>query len=228
MRILLVDDDSAVLDWARLVLREDGHSTDAAKTSTEGQALARSLPYDLAIVDLDLPDGSGLALVLALRAAGQELPIIMLTGRDEDDVTVACLDAGADDYLVKPVTNAVLRARVRAATRRGGARRTEQLVFGGIFLDRLKRQARVGDRTLDLSPREFALLEHLLLHPGEVVSRSDLLSAVWGVRGDPHTNMVDATASRLRQKLTTAASVAQLVAVRGMGYTLQQGESTEA
>ena len=220
MRILVIDDDAMVSRWVAKVLGESDHAVDVAETAGDGQRLAMATHYDLAMVDLDLPDGSGLAIVQTLRRAGRKMPIIIMTGRADDDGIVAGLDAGADDYLVKPVANGVLRARVRAALRRGGAVQMDQLTVGALTMDRATRSVTAGSSSLSLSPKEYKLLEYFMLRPELVVPRADLLEKVWGMRFDTYTNVVDTTVSRLRQKLTDATPIPRLRTVRGAGYAL--------
>lgn len=209
-----------VVHWIEKVLGEAGYDVDAARTAVDGSRLAASVEYDLGIVDLDLPDGNGLLIVQQLRAAGRTMPIIIMTGRGDDEGIVAGLDAGADDYLVKPVPNGVLRARVRAALRRGGALQENTLSVGDLSMDRVHRIVKAGDTSLSLSPTEYKLLEFFMLRPEQVVARSDLLERVWGMRFDTFTNVVDTTVSRLRQKLGAGTSNPMLRTVRGTGFVL--------
>jgi len=220
VRILVIEDEATVARWIQMVLGEDGHHIDVAPTAADARRLTSSLEYDLAVVDLDLPDGNGLSVVQAMRGAGRATPILVLTGHGDDDGVVAGLDAGADDYLVKPVPTTVLRARVRAALRRGGATRTETLSVGALSMDRLRRIVKAGDATLSLSPKEFRLLEYFMLRPEQVVPRAELLERVWGMRFDTFTNVVDTTVSRLRQKLASGAMFPRLMTVRGTGFVL--------
>lgn len=220
VRVLVVDDDAMVAQWAEKVLGEIGFHVDVAHTADEGRALGLTVNYDLALIDLDLPDRNGLGIVYALRRAKRHYPIMIMTGNSEDDVLVSGLDAGADDYLVKPVSNAVLKARVRAALRRGGATVSDSLVCGNVALERLSRRVRVGDAEPAFTAREFSLLEYFLSRPGEISGRADLLERVWKMRFDTATNVVDATICRLRQKLLAAGATAVLHTVRGRGYRL--------
>ncbi|HEX6631096.1 MAG TPA: response regulator transcription factor [Gemmatimonadaceae bacterium] len=219
-RVLIVEDDPQVSAWVARLVEEEGHVVDVADRMAAADRLAAATPYGLAIVDLELPDRSGIALVHALRRAGQTLPIIILTGRAEDEVVVAGLDAGADDYLVKPVSDRVLRARVRAVLRRRDAGSRNELVLGPIALDPRTRQLRTPSGPVALSTQEYALLELFLQRPGEVIPRSTLLAHVWGVRFEPGTNRVDVAVSRVRQKLAAIEGAPQLRAVRGAGYRL--------
>ena len=220
MRVLVIDDDAMVSHWVAKVLREADHDVDVAATAGEGHRVAHSVSYDLALVDLDLPDGSGLSVIHDLRRAGKTMPIIVMTGRADDDGVVAGLNAGADDYLVKPVSTDVLRARVRAALRRGGAIKLDELVLGELAMDRVQHIVRAAGAVLTLSPKEYKLLEYFMLRPEQMVPRTDLLEQVWGMRFDTFTNVVDTTVSRLRQKLTGAVGTPRLRTARGVGYVL--------
>jgi DNA-binding response OmpR family regulator len=220
MRTLVIDDEPTIARWIARGLEEAGHAVDIATAAKEGQALATSIDYDLVLVDLGLPDGSGLGVVYALRRAGRTMPIIIVTGQADEERLIGALDAGADDFLTKPLSNGVLQARVRAALRRGGAVRSEEIVVGDLVLDRLTRSVRAGGHQLELSPKEFALLEDLMLRPEVVISRTDLLERVWGMRFASGTNVVDATVSRLRQKVAAAVSAPCIRGVRGVGFVL--------
>jgi len=220
MRVLVVEDDRGMAKLVRLLLNEDGYAVDLTASGEEGLSLARVNPYDALILDLGLPDRAGLTVVRSLRRAGSTLPILILTARAGTDEVVQGLDAGADDYLVKPFANAELKARVRALVRRGGAVRTEQVACGALVINRLTRHALVAGRQLDLTAREFALLEHLTLHAGEVVTRTSLLEAIWDMNFDPGTNVVDALVLRLRRKLAAAGPSPQVATIRGAGYRL--------
>ncbi len=222
MRILAVDDDRDLRSWIQKVLGEAGYHVDVAETAEEARALGLSVAYDVVLVDLDLPDRSGLSVVYALRRAGRQCPIVILTGTDDEDVIVSGLDAGADDYLVKPVPNGVLRARIRAVLRRASsnALANDSVVCGNISLQRSTRRLRIGECEPSLTTREFALLEHFLARPDDVIARSDLLERVWKMRFDTATNVVDATLCRLRAKLAAAGATPALTTVRGRGYVL--------
>jgi len=220
MRILVVEDDRTMSKLVRLLLAEDGCAVDVAPSGEEGLLLARVNPYDGIVLDLGLPDRAGLTVLRELRAGGSAVPVLILTGRREVDTVVHSLDAGADDYLVKPFANAEFKARLRALVRRGGARRTEQITCGALVVNRITRRALVDGRALALTAREFALLEHLALHAGEVVSRTMLLESIWDMHFDPGTNVVDALVLRVRRKLARAGPTPRVATVRGVGYML--------
>jgi two-component system, OmpR family, response regulator len=220
MRILVIEDDRGMAKLVRLLLTENGYAVDITASGEEGLSLARINPYDALILDLGLPDRAGLTVLRALRAEGSRMPVLILTARAGTDPVVQGLDAGADDYLVKPFANAELQARVRALVRRGGAVRTEQVACGTLVVNRLTRHALVAGRQLELTSREFALLEHLALHAGEVVTRTSLLEAIWDMHFDPGTNVVDALVLRLRRKLAAAGPSPLVETIRGAGYRL--------
>lgn len=228
VRILIVEDDRQVAEWLLRVLRGAGFQPHAAHTGESARRLAASADYDLALVDLGLPDMAGVSVVERFRHDGLKLPIIVLSGRSADQAVVAALDAGADDFVGKPVTGEVLLARVRAALRRGGATRTDELRMGDLVVDRVSHAVRAGGRQLPLTPREYHLLDHMLRHHDEVVSRSELLKRVWGLEFDPGTNVLEATMSRLRAKLPAGPGQPRIRTLRNAGYMLVLTEAAEA
>jgi DNA-binding response OmpR family regulator len=218
MRVLVVDDDPAFRRLADLALEEAGaEHGDAADAATARAALAKPPPFDAILLDIELPGERGVELLAELRRRGVSTPIVLVTVRDGVDDRVAGLDIGADDYLVKPFDFRELIARLRAAVRtRELAARTR---VGPVEIDRAHRQVTIEGRRIALSPREFDLLCALADAGGEAVSRADLLRRVWGLEIDPHTNVVDVHASRLRRKLHDREG--RLVQnVRGVGYRL--------
>lgn len=204
------------------MLAQDGYAIDVATSGEEARLLAFVNDYDGIILDLDLGDRHGFEILQELRAAGKSTPILLYTGTDASDFVVRGLDAGADGYLVKPVPNEELRARVRSLLRRGPAPRvTEQLALGELRLNRLTRRVSLGATRLDLTPRELKLLEHLMLRSGHVVSRSELHDKVWDMHFDPSSNLVDAHVARLRKKIAAATSSVSLTTRRGEGFILE-------
>jgi two-component system, OmpR family, response regulator len=220
MRLLVIDDDKLLADYIRLALQEDGHAVDVAHTAAEGRTNALVFSHDAIVLDFNLPDGSGLEVVEAIRGKGRSTPILMLTARDDKEDVIRCLDAGADDYLSKPFVIGELRARVRALVRRGGAVRNEQVTFGDLSLDRLQRRITREARELPLTPKEYSLLEFFLLNTGRVVTRTELLEKVWDMHFDPGSNVVDVHVARLRGKLQRASSQVSISTVRGSGFML--------
>jgi two-component system, OmpR family, response regulator len=220
MRILTVDDDPQIAKLTRMLLEEGGYAVDTAESCDVARTLAMVNEYDGVVLDLDLPDGSGITVVQDLRRNGRDTPILVLTGHAESQMTVRALDAGADDYLTKPFLPDVFKARVRALVRRGGATRTEKLAAGNVVLDRLTRTVLVSGTPLRVTPRELAMLEYLLLHTGEVVTRSQMLEKVFDLAHDPGTNVVDVNVARLRKKLEAAGASVKIEARRGMGLVL--------
>jgi len=220
VRILVVEDDPKTARFLKQGLEEEGHAVDLAGDGEEGSFLGHLNPYDLILLDIQLPKGDGLQLSTELRREGVETPILMLTGRDSTPDVVRGLNAGADDYLTKPFDFDELLARVNALTRRRGGPVSGILRFGDLELDRLKRQVRRGTRVIDLSPREFRLLEYFMLHPDQVVTRVQLLERVWDMSFDPETNVVDAHISNLRKKLENHGASRLIQTFRGAGYAL--------
>lgn len=220
MRALLVEDDLHLAKVLQLTLEQDGFAVDIAGTVETGRVLAMTHDFDAIVLDLVLPDGHGTALIQRLRQAGRNTPITVLTGLADDRATILALDAGADDYLTKPVALEIFRARIRALVRRGGAKRTEHLAAGNVVLNRLSREVLVAGVPLPLTPRELALLEHFLIRPESVVTRAELLGKVFGLRFDPGTNVLDVAVSRLRRKLLGAGAAVTIVGRRGVGFLL--------
>jgi len=220
VRALVVDDDATLTMLVRRLLEEDGYAVDVAGNAEDGRTLAMVNEYDAIILDLVLPDGNGIPVLQHLRREGKKTPIIVLTGTKDSEVTVRALDAGADDYLTKPINFGEFKARIRALVRRGGAQRTEQLTVGNVVLNRLSREVLVAGRQLSVTPRELALLEHFLMRPGEVVTRTELLEKVWDMTFDPGSNVVDVNVARVRKKLESATATISIVARRGLGFVL--------
>jgi len=227
MRILVVEDDRKVAGFIEMGLREEGYAVDLARDGDEAIVLAHVNDYDAILLDLMLPKKNGLQVAAELRREGRTTPILMLTARDATEDVVRGLDAGADDYLTKPFKFDELLARLRALVRRGGATRVERLTAGPLELDRLKHQAYVGGKALDLTPREFQLLEHFMMHKDDVVRRTELLEKVWDMHFDPESNVVDVHVGNLRRKLREAGYDGVIKTVRGVGFRLN-GSGTPA
>ena len=203
------------------VLEQEGFAVDHALTGNDAQTLAFVNEYDAIVLDLALPDRNGLTVLQALRKDGRTTPVIVLTGSKESQTTVRALDAGADDYVTKPIVIDEFRARMRALVRRGGAKRTEQLVLGNVVLNRLTRQVMVDGSECNLTAKEFQLLEHFLLNQGSVVTRAELLEKVWDMHFDPGSNVVDVHVTRLRKKLEGSKADIRIGARRGQGFVLE-------
>ena len=228
MRALLVEDDASSALLSSKLLEADGFAVDIAKTARDGLTNAMVTDYDLIVLDLGLPDGNGLSVVQALRREAKTAPIMILTGTLDKTTTVLALDAGADDFLTKPIIVDEFRARVRALIRRGGAQRTEQLVCGNVVLNRLSRQLFINGAEVTLTAKELPLLEHLLLHRNEVVTRAELLERVWDMHFDPGSHVVDVNVARIRKKLADAGADIRIGARRGMGFVLSAGDAPPA
>ncbi|HWN81928.1 MAG TPA: response regulator transcription factor [Candidatus Udaeobacter sp.] len=223
MHILVVEDDVRTVGFLQQSLEEDGHSVDVALDGRTALAKARAKPpHDLIVLDIQIPEPNGLEVCTTIRQEGITAPILILTGRDTPQDVAIGLDAGADDYLVKPFALVELLARVRALTRRQAAPGVKGILqVGSLELDRLKRRVRRSDREIPLAPRQFRLLEYLMLHTGRAVSRSELLREVWNLNFDPESNLVDAHISTLRSALERAGEPRLIHTVRGVGYTLK-------
>lgn len=227
MKILVVEDDRKVAGFIDHGLKEEGYVVDIAPDGDEATLLAHVNDYDVILLDVVLPKKNGFQIATELRREGRSTPILMLTSRDAVEDVVRGLDAGADDYLAKPFKFDELLARIRALHRRGGAERLEVLRCGTIALDRLHHAVTVGDRRLDLTAKEFQLLEYFMLHVGEVIHRTALLEKVWDMHFDPESNVVDVHVGNLRRKLERAAGDARLKTVRGVGFSLVHVSSAD-
>jgi two-component system, OmpR family, copper resistance phosphate regulon response regulator CusR len=220
MKILIVEDEAKTGDYLRQGLSEAGFVTDLARDGNDGLHLALSEAYDLVILDVMLPGLDGRAVLQAIRRAGKEIPVLFLTARDSVEDRVAGLEMGADDYLVKPFAFSELLARVRTLLRRGKTQVPDTLRAGDLELDLLKRRVHRGGRRIDLTAKEFALLELLLRRQGEVLPRSLIASQVWDMNFDSDTNVVDVAVRRLRAKVDDDFEPKLIQTVRGMGYVL--------
>lgn len=215
-RILIAEDEERIVSFLEKGLRAQGYTTLSVATGIDAAALARDDTFDLLILDLGLPLRDGRAVLREIRARGERLPVIVLTARDGIDDTVGSLEQGADDYVTKPFRFEELLARVRLRLRDEPALEATVLTVGTVSLDLRSRRATHETRTIDLTAREFALLESFMRHPGQVLSREQLLSHVWGYDFDPGSNVVDVYVRYLRQKLGGDV----IETVRGMGYRL--------
>jgi len=221
MRLLLIEDEPAIVRYLERGLREEGHQIQSANTGEDGMQIALTEDIDLVIVDIGLPGMDGHAVLSAIRRQKPAMPALMLTARDDVASKVRALDAGADDYVVKPFAFAELAARIRALTRRGDQRSAAAVELGDLRLDLLQRRAFRAGRSIELSNREFTLLAHLVQHAGQVLSRTQLLEAVWGYDFDPGSNVVDVYVRYLRRKLDEPGQPSLIQAVRGVGYRLE-------
>ncbi|HBD98987.1 MAG TPA: DNA-binding response regulator [Gemmatimonadetes bacterium] len=225
MRILVVEDEKKVARFLEKGLREEGYSVDVSHDGTDGLLKAHVHDYDLLVLDVMLPGKSGLEVVRELRARESSVPVLLLTARGDQDDIVLGLDAGADDYLTKPFGFDELLARVRALLRRGGSARPDRLIYDDLELDRVTHKAHRGGDRLDLTPKEFQLLEFLMLNAERVVRRTELLEKVWDLQFDPMSNVIDVHVGHLRRKLRESGDDPLVQTVRGVGYIFQKGEA---
>jgi len=225
MKILLIEDDAETAAYIANGLKEHGHTVDLAATGRDGLFLAAGEPYDMMVVDRMVPELDGLAIVKTIRAADVKTPVLFLTALGGVDERVAGLEAGGDDYLVKPFAFSELLARINALARRPplGAAQTE-LRVADLEMDLLKRNVTRHGETIELQPREFKLLEYLMSHAAQVVTRTMLLEHVWDFHFDPNTNVVETHISRLRAKVDKPFGSALIHTVRGAGYSLHPPE----
>jgi two-component system OmpR family response regulator len=229
MRVLLIEDEPETRSFVARGLRECGHVVEEASDGKEGLFLALEGRYDLMIVDRMLPGVEGLSIVESARSAGRRAPILVLSALGEVDDRVEGLRRGGDDYLVKPFAFSELLARLEALARRGEPEKGKtRLEVGDLEMDLLTRTVKRQGRGIELKPREFQLLEHLMRHAGQVVTRTMLLEKVWGYHFDPQTNVIDVHISRLRGKIDKDFERPLLHTVRGAGYVLRESDPTAA
>ena len=221
MKILVVEDEPKIRQAIRRGLEREGYAVDVAADGEEAVSFGTEYDYDAIVLDVMLPVMDGFAVCRELRARERRAPIVMLTARDAVDDRITGLDAGADDYLPKPFDFGELTARLRALIRRGPVERATVLTAGDLALDPAAHLATVGTSRIDLSAREFSLLEFLLHHAGEVVTRTQLLEHVWDVNYGGLSNVVDVYVGYVRRKLADGGSAAVIRTVRGVGYVLE-------
>lgn len=220
MRVLLVEDEAKIADFIRQGLSERGYAIDLAGDGEEALAWARAAAFDIIILDVLLPVRDGLAVCRELRRRGVQTPILMLTARDAIEDRVRGLDSGADDYLVKPFAFSELLARLRALTRRQPALLGALLRVGDLALDTATRQAHRGGRPISLTTKEYALLECLMRHPHQVLTRATIAGHVWNYDFDNATNVIDVHVRNLRRKIDDPCPTKLIQTVRGAGYRL--------
>ena len=223
MNVLLVEDDEQVGNFIVGELISAGHTCVYALDGQAGLEQAKSQSFDVMVIDRMMPKLDGLGLIKALRVAGDQTPALVLSALGEVDDRVQGLHSGADDYLVKPFSFAELLARLEVLNRRAAASNSEEptrLIVGDLTMDLLRQEVRRANVSINLQPREYKLLEHLMRHAGQVVTRAMLLENVWGYHFDPQTNVIDVHISRLRQKIDKDFELPLLSTVRGAGYRL--------
>jgi DNA-binding response OmpR family regulator len=220
MRILVVEDEPAIADFLRRGLQAEGYAVDCAHDGLEGERRALSGDVDLVILDVMLPQRDGMVVLDKIRARKPALPVIILTARGEVEDKVSALDSGANDYVTKPFSFDELAARVRAHLRSPEQGRATELEVAGIRLDFLTRRVERGGMPITLSAREFELLAYFMRHPGQVLSKQQILSAVWGYDFDPGTNVVEVYVGYLRRKLAAHGGPAPIETLRSVGYRL--------
>ena len=221
MKILIVEDDSETLSFIKKGFEQDGNLVDVAANGEDGLLMATTSDYDVIILDRMLPRIDGLSVVRTLRANNNNTPILILSAMSEVDQRVEGLEAGCDDYLVKPFAYSELKARtIILSKRRDNLTTSNELVVGKLKLDQRKRQVFLDGSEIVLKPREFKLLEYLMLHSGQVVTRTMLLEHVWDYHFDPQTNIIDVHISRLRTKIDQDPSNPMIETVRGAGYRI--------
>ena len=223
MKLLIVEDDKEAAGYLKRALNQAGHAVDHAAAGRDGLMLAVGESYDVIILDRMLPEIDGLAILRTIRASGVKTPVLLLTALGGIDDRVEGLEAGGDDYLVKPFAFAELQARVNALARRPPTQDLRaELVVADLKLDLLKRAVTRAGRRIELQPREFQLLEYLMRHAGRVVTRTMLLESVWDFHFDPKTNIVETHMSRLRGKVDRGHGCELIHTVRGAGYVLRE------
>jgi DNA-binding response OmpR family regulator len=221
MKILVIEDDPTVGEFVRRGLEEQRWQADLVNNGLEGERMAISQPYDLVILDMRLPGRNGLDVLRTLRSRGFERPVLVLTAQDAVDAKVETLRAGADDYVTKPFAFEELLARVEALLRRPRAMASPLLRVLDLELDQGTRDVRRGEESIELTPKEFAVLEYLMRHAGRVMSRTLITEYAWGYHFDPGTNIVDVVINHLRKKIDAKFEKKLITTVRGVGYMIR-------
>lgn len=227
MKVLIVEDDAEVSAYVDQGLTELGHTAEVCSNGKDGLFLATTESYDVLIIDRMLPGLDGISLIKTLRGVDKQVPVLILSALGEVDDRVTGLRSGGDDYLVKPFAFSELLARIEVLYRRSSSSKEERpttLSIADLELDLLSRKVRRGGQSIELQSREFKLLEYLLQHKGQVVTRTMLLENVWDYHFDPQTNVIDVHISRLRQKIDKGHSIALIRTVRGAGYIIEDSD----
>jgi two-component system OmpR family response regulator len=222
MRVLVVEDEKKMGELLKRGLQQEGYSVDLASNGEDAVWLGTENDYDAMILDIGLPDVDGLEVCRSLRQAGRWVPVLMLTARDAVPDRIAGLDVGADDYVTKPFSFAELLARLRALIRRGAVERPTRLEVGDLALDPAARRVWRGEAEIDLTSKEFALLEFFMRHPGEVLSRTLIMEHVWDFAYEGGSNVVDVYVRHLRDKIDRPFAKRSIETVRGAGYRLRE------
>lgn len=220
MRILIVEDERRLNDILQRSLKAEGYTVDGVISAAEGFESIKNFHYDLVVLDLQLPDGSGTSLLKRIREHGHTMPALVLTARSDLDAKLENFRAGADDYVVKPVAMAELAIRVQALLRRGPALQENIIRADDLEINRLTRQVKRGGRRIELSAKEYSLLEYLLLNSGRILSRSMIVEKIWDQSFEGLTNIVDVYIGHLRRKIDEGHDAKLIRTVRGLGYTL--------
>ena len=221
MKILVIEDDPTVGEFVRRGLEEQRWHTDLVANGVDGERMALGQPYDLIVLDMRLPGRNGLDVLRSLRARGFERPVLVLTAQDAVDAKVETLRAGADDYVTKPFAFEELLARVEALARRPKALASPTLIVADLVLDQATREVRRAGELIELTPKEFAVLEYLMRHAGRVMSRTLITEYAWGYHFDPGTNIVDVVINHLRKKIDAKHEKKLITTVRGVGYMVR-------
>lgn len=225
MRILIIEDEKEVASLVQRALLEESHAVDVAADGPQGEDMALAEAYDLIILDLMLPKKDGLAVLKTLRSEGLATPVLLLTARDEVSDRVAGLDAGADDYLGKPFAVAELRARVRALLRRQSDNKASLLAAGDLVMDTVLHEVRIGENRLEITSREYAILEYLLRNKGRLLTKGMIAEHVWDYHFDSDFNLIEVYIRRLRQKIEQSSGQRLIHTVRNSGYVIREPEA---
>ncbi len=220
MRVLLIEDDQRLLDTLTTHLREAGYAVDASTDGIEGLYLGEEFPIDLAIIDLGLPEMPGLDVIQELRSRGRDFPILVLTARSEWQDKVAGLEAGADDYLTKPFHIEELMARVNALMRRSGGHARPRIQLGPVMVDLSSQRVWLNDEEIELTTYEYKVLNYLVMHPGDVVSKTALSEHIYEEDADRDSNVIEVFIGRLRRKIDPDGTLNPIETLRGRGYRL--------
>jgi heavy metal response regulator len=222
MRILVVEDDKGTARFIQKGLSEEGFMTDVVYGGEDGQFMASTQIYDLIILDVMLPEINGFEVLRTIRQKGVSTPVLFLTAKDEKEDIIHGLDLGADDYLVKPFAFAELLARIRAVLRRGQpGEPIKKLIVGDLVLDRVTRQACRGDKIIELTAKEFQLLEYMMRNKGQILTKTMILDRVWGYDFDTQSNIIEVHVNRLRAKVDKDFNTKLINTVRGVGYVIK-------